>query len=84
MQTITQETGATLMAQWRTTGGAWDAAVGEPATGDDGLQAAPHTQNAYVCADDGLAACEPSFSRMCFVDDGLKATGPTQSWQRCL
>ncbi|WP_316979876.1 hypothetical protein [Shumkonia mesophila] len=84
MQTIIQETGASLMAQWRTTGGAMGAAVGEPATGDDGLQASSPITGAYCTfGDPRLTACEPSFSRMCFVEDGLKATGPTQSWPRC-
>ncbi|MDX9862721.1 MAG: hypothetical protein RBS99_17575 [Rhodospirillales bacterium] len=82
MQTITGKTGADLMAQWRATGGALDAAPAQAAEtgGDDGLATCYPTFSCQT-ADDGLAATGPtSFSRSwgCpFADDGLAATGPT-------
>ncbi len=69
---------AGLMAAWRATGGARDAAAGED-SGRDGGQAASATTVGGFClfGEPRLAACEPSFSRMCFVDDGLTASENT-------
>lgn len=59
MQTITRETGATLMAQWMATGGALDAAGHEDSRRDDGLKGGRSTDLGCF-ADDGLQATGPT------------------------
>jgi hypothetical protein len=81
MQTITQETNATLMAQWLATGGALDAATTPTYDvrcqwGDPRLTACGPTQSYHSCqrVDDGLAATQlsqPYPAGYCAEDDRL-------------
>lgn len=83
MQTITQETGASLMAQWLATGGAIDAPAREAPTGDDGLATQPRPTFFVNCADDGLAASPITGAYCTFGEPGLTATGPTLKTLGC-
>jgi hypothetical protein len=81
MQTITETTSATLMAQWLATGGATDAPGRETAAGDDGLEATGPTKSVTKCfIDDGLAATQPTIGYRCATDDGLAATQLSQPY----
>ncbi len=80
MQTITHgQEGATLMAQWRATGGAMDAAGREETSDDDGLAASGSTRFYCNGDDDGLAASGSTRFYCNGVDDGLSAREPSFS-----
>ena len=91
MQTNTRETGADLMAQWRATGGALDAAPAQAAEtgGDDSLAATGPCPTSYSFVgcrvDDDLAATGPTAGHFScrFGDDGLATCYPTYFWLTC-
>ena len=75
MQQVEADHAGDLMAAWWACGGAFEALVAQPETGDDGLQAGRPSIGRTYC-DDGLTASMASMNSSgapCLADDGLHA-----------